>query len=124
MCVSEINKDNKNSHEYDIRKRQEACPEVYSSYCSDIANELGITLETFMLALNVLKKLNLIYTEALPRFKKTNEKGEDKWVTSHTLFYSPYHRERDFLLANGKVYYENEVNNKKKLLKSHWNNKE
>lgn len=120
LKADEINKDNQNSHEYDIKYRQLNAPEVYNSYCSDIANELGLTLQTFTLAVNALQELNLIYTETLPRFRTIGEKGEEKWNTSHTLFCNTYHREGCYMLSDGEKYFKNEINNKKVKLKKYW----
>lgn len=120
----EVNRDNKNSHDYDIKVRRMNAPEVYNSYYSDIANELGLTLQTFTLAINALKELDLIYVETLPRFKSVDENGEERWTTSQSLFCNTYHREGAYLLANGKNYYENEISNKKERLKKYWNKQE
>lgn len=119
LGITEINYDNKNSHEYDVERRQLRAPEVYNAYYSDIAEELGLTLQTLMISINVLEELNLIHTETLPRIKTVSKKGLEQWLTSHTLFCNVYKREKKYLLAIGKEYYENEIDCKKIKLKQY-----
>lgn len=120
LGITEINCDNKNSHEYDIKQRQFRAPEAYNAYYSDVAEELGLTLQTLMISINAIEELNLIYTETLPRMIKKDENNKEKWITNHTLFCNTYKREKEYLLAIGKEYYENELDCKKIKVRQYW----
>lgn len=96
-----------------VEQRKLDNPEVYNAYYSDVANELGITLQTLMLSIDTLESLGLVYTETLPREKKIDSNQQEKWVTNQTLFCNTYKRERNYMLAIGKQYYEDEIDCKK-----------
>ena len=96
-----------------VEQRKLDNPEVYNAYYSDVANELGVTLQTLMLSIDTLESLGLVYTETLPREKKIDANQQEKWVTNQTLFCNTYKRERNYMLAIGKQYYEDEIDCKK-----------
>lgn len=112
LLPEEINFNNKGSHDYDITIRRRNNPEVFSGYFCDIEEELGIPSRSISKIVDILKELELIYYEKLPRTKHN-----DKWTTNHTLFCNYYKRMENYLLADGENYYMNEINNKKKQLK-------
>jgi len=111
LMPEEVNLDNKNNHEYDIKTRRIGCPEAYDCYYYEIAEELGLTSRTVSKAVAALNEIGLIYSESLPRIK-----FENKWRTDHTIFCNAYKREGNYFLAGGKDYYLHEVENKKKKL--------
>lgn len=115
LFPEEINCDNKNNHQHDINMRKSRSPDAYNCYYDDIANELGISSRTVSKAIMVLKELNLIYSESLPRVKYLDGNIE-KWRTDHTMFCNTYKREGSYLLISGKEYYLTEIANKKKKL--------
>lgn len=112
LLLGEINLDNREDHEYDIKERMLRAPEAYDCYYYEIAEELGLSPRIVSKAVNVLWNLNLIYFEPLPRIKYN-----DKWRTDHTIFCNTYKREKNYLLASGSDYYMQEIVNKKKKLK-------
>lgn len=94
-----------------VQERKEKWPEVWNGYYDEMAEELGITPRAFSSAVKVLCDMSLLYTEALPRVKV-----DSRWVTSQTLFCNTYKREGDMILASGRDYYMEEIENKKKKL--------
>ena len=115
LLPDEINIDNKNSHEYDIASRKQRAPEAYNCFYCEIAEDLGLSARTISKAVDILKELNLIYSESLPRIKYY-EGNVEKWKTDHTIFSNVYKREGNYLLAGGENYYLLEIENKKKKL--------
>lgn len=108
LMPEEINLDNKNDHEYDIRSRRLRCPEAYDCYYYEIADRLGLTERAVSKAVKVLEELDLIYSQALPRIKD----ADDNWRTTHTIFCNTEKREGSHLLAVGMDYYTREIENK------------
>lgn len=112
FSLQDINKNNKNDHQYDIESRKLATPDAYDCFYYEIAKELGLTSRIVSKAVEALNDLGLIYSEPLPRIKYN-----DKWKTDRTIFCNTYKRENGYLLASGESYYLEEVENKKKKLK-------
>lgn len=109
----EINLENKNDCKYDIDSRRERYPEAFDSYYKDIAKELSISERMVSKAVNILKEMELIYLETLPRVKY-----DDNWKTDRTIFSNTYKREGNYLLDSGEEYYMREIENKKRKLRS------
>lgn len=99
------------SHKRNVNERRAKNPEAYDCYCYEIAEELGLSTRVVSRAIEVLNELNLIYSEQLP---KTSHNGQ--WQTNRTIFCNAYKRENGSLLASGKEYYMQEIENKKKKL--------
>lgn len=117
LFPEEINVQNKNDYFLDIEARRMCMPEAYDDYFSDIAYELGLTDRAVSAAVTALNELGLIYSEALPRIKRIDEYGNEKWRTDRTIFCNTYKREMQYLLAFGSDYYMREIRNKKIKLK-------
>lgn len=113
LFPEEINVQNKNDYFLDIEARRMRAPEAYDDYFSDIALELGLTDRAVSAAVAALNELGLIYFETLPRIKRIDEYGNEKWRTDHTIFCNTYKREMQYLLAFGSEYYMQEIRNKK-----------
>ena len=111
LLPEEINIDNRNDYEYDIKIRRASNPEVYSGYYCDVADDLGLTSRAVSKAVDALSDMKLIYHESLPRVKHDNE-----WKTEHTLFCNFYKREGRNLLAYGEDYYIPEIKRKKDMI--------
>ena len=108
-----INAENKNNHEYDVQLWKKTFPEAYDCYFHEIGEVLGLTERSVSKALYALKDLELIYFEELPKYKIG-----DEWRTDHTIFCNTYKREKGYLMATGKAYYLNEIENKKKKIQN------
>ena len=89
-----------------ISKRKLKYPETHYAYYKDIAERLGLTVKSVSDAVSVLVELGLIYAVAMPR---ANVNG--KWCTSYTVFSNTYKRECGKLLAKGREYYMEEIEN-------------
>lgn len=113
LLPEEINVGNKNNQKLDIATRRERSPDAYDCQYKEIAADLGITPRMVAKAVLSLNDLGLIYSEPLPRVNKNN-----KWHTENTIFCNQYKREGSFLLASGKEYYGQEVENKRKRIKA------
>lgn len=99
------------SHEKNVSERRMKFPEAYDCYCYEIADEIGISARMASKAIDILNELEMIYSEQLP---KTSKDG--KWQTNRTIFCNMYKRENGSLLASGKDYYMQEIENKKKKI--------
>ena len=111
LMPEEVNVDNKNDHEYDIRLRRINSPDAYYCFYQDIADQLDISARAVSKTIETLSELGLIYYETLPRIQR-----EGKWRTDPTIFCNTYKREGSYLLASGSDYYLTEANNKKKKI--------
>lgn len=97
----------------DNDERRVRTTETYNCYIQDMAEELGLSPAIASDAIAVLREMELIYFEPLPRLKY----DDSTWRTGHTIFCNWYKRESGYLVAEGSVYYEEEVRNRKKQLK-------
>lgn len=97
----------------DNDERKVRTTETYNCYIQDIAEELGLSPSIMSDAIAVLREMELIYFEPLPRLKY----DDSMWRTGHTIFCNWYKRENGYLVAEGSAYYEEEVKNRKKQLK-------
>lgn len=97
----------------DNDERRIRTTETYNCYIQDMAEELGLSPAIASDAIAVLREMELIYFEPLPRLKY----DDSMWRTGHTIFCNWYKRESGYLVAEGSVYYEEEVRNRKKQLK-------
>lgn len=97
----------------DNDERRIRTTETYNCYIQDMAEELGLSPAIASDAIAVLREMELIYFEPLPRLKY----DDSTWRTGHTIFCNWYKRESGYLVAEGSTYYEEEVKNRKKQLK-------
>ncbi len=90
-------------------------PEAYNNFYFKMAEDLGISVKTLSLVLNILSDdLQLIYIRKLPTIHY-----KDKYRTDHTVFANTYKREGSYLITSGKDYYMYEVEKKLNRMKSY-----
>lgn len=111
----EVNVDNKDKRENDIKVRRKVSPDAYDCFYKDIAKELSLSERQVSKAVAALNELELIYSEALPR----SQNADGDWKTEPIIFCNYYKREKDHLLAQGSDYYSGEVDSKKNLIKEY-----
>lgn len=95
----------------DSDTRRENCPEAYTCYYSDIADDLGVSERIVSKSVKCLEDMKLIRCDLIPR----SENG-GKWFTNHTMFCNEYKREGKNLLDSGDKYCDREFANKKKKI--------
>ena len=114
MMIYKRNGDPNATQYGDPEERKKNSPEAYACYINNMANELGLTSRAISDTITILKEMELIYFEQLPRVK--NDDGT--WRTRKTIFCNWYKREKMYIVDEGKRYYEEEVKNKKIKLNS------
>lgn len=119
LLPEEINKDNKNSYDYDIKCRRYLNPEAYNASYNDIADMLGLSRPTVTKSINILKELDLIAVLVCTNIEDSN--GEYRNVGS--IYANTYKREGTSELANGYDYYHRELLNKMDRVHKYFKNK-
>jgi hypothetical protein len=98
--------------------------EAFDDYYYKLSDKLNMTDKTFSKMVVILKELNLIYYEKLPRIKYSKN-GKVEWRTITTIFSltnkRELHNKNIYLLAEGEKYYKAEINNKIKALNDYDN---
>lgn len=98
----------------DSNKSDRDYPEAYNNFYYVIADDIGISVKTLSIILNILSDdLQLIYMRRLPTIKHDN-----KFRTDHTIFCNTYKRQGSYLISSGEEYYMNEANNKMNKVKN------
>lgn len=97
----------------DYKERKKNSPETYNCYIQEMAEELKLSPRIVSDSITILKEMELIYFEPLPRIKY----DDVIWRTGHTIFCNWYKREKGKFIIGGKEYYEEEVKNRKKQLR-------
>lgn len=99
-----------------LETRRKTYPEAYNCFYFEIADILGISNRAVGKAIGVLKELDLIYSENLPKIRYMDKDNEIRFRTDCTIFCNTYKREYGYLLASGESYYLEEIANKKKRI--------
>lgn len=99
-----------------LETRRKTYPEAYNCFYFEIADALGISNRAVGKAIGVLRELDLIYSENLPKIRYIDKDNEIRFRTDHTIFCNTYKREYGYLLASGESYYLEEIANKKKRI--------
>ena len=115
MILQEKRRKNVCCAEY-LGTRRKTYPEAYNCFYFEIADILGISNRAVGKAIGVLKELDLIYSENLPKIRYIDKDNEVRFRTDCTIFCNTYKREYGYLLASGESYYLEEIANKKKKI--------
>ena len=115
MILQEKRRKNVCCAEY-LETRRKTYPEAYNCFYFEIANALGISNRAVGKAIGVLRELDLIYSENLPKIRYIDKDNEIRFRTDCTIFCNTYKREYGYLLASGESYYLEEIANKKKKM--------
>lgn len=100
-----------------IKDRRERLPEAYGNNVNDMADEVGISVKTFLKIIDILEcDLKLIVTDKAYRIK--NDDGEFR--TPPTIFANAYKREHTYLLITDNEYSRTEIELRAEQIKKYY----
>lgn len=85
---------------------------VYSNFLNEISSNLGLSVRSVSSCLKILRELNLIYSEELPRYQD----GKGQWHSNVTLFTNPKEITMNNMIATKRDWHQSITEHKEHII--------